>query len=139
MALPNTRKLATTFVYGGMAFKLSPLVGKLEAFEESVGMDYFAFVDSCIGYIDAEGVAITGNPHLISKLFFSLQDNAETYTRDEIHEWLFADVTTYSAEDVQKHLLSVLMALKGVDYQLAIQKVTAKKKAPPKERQPTAD
>lgn len=162
--LPNTRKLATVFVYGGMAFKLSPLMTKMERLEDAVGMDYFDYVDSISGGFmknpaykqeaadkaKAEGheydvPAIIPDPNRkpktenLSILFFHLQDNELPYTRDEIHEWLFADqsLTGINSPENQKQLIQLFYALKGVDFQEMIVAATAKKK-PPVASLPTA-
>lgn len=129
MTLPNTRKLATVFVYGGVAFKLSPFISRMEALEEATGSDYFAFVDEIVGRFDSKTGAVVQKPNLdkLSILFFHLQDMPQTYSRDEIHEWLLSDMKSIGTEDVQKQLAALFFALKGVDYQDMITAVASKK------------
>lgn len=162
MSLPNTRKQATTFLYGGAAFKLSPLISKMEALEEHFGLDYFEIIDTLTpgvmlnpSWDAAEAKAkgddydvdqvITdpnkpGNPLNLSWVFFFLQDNEQRYTRDEIHEYLFADMseTGIGSKEAQEQIMRVLMALKGLNYQDMITEQTAKKKPAAKKRRPTA-
>lgn len=139
--LPNTRKLATVFVYSGYPFKLSPFISKMEALEDAVGMDYFDYIDTIVGKLDAK----TGLPIVeadldrLSILFFHLQDNDEKYTRDQIHEYLLSDLLAFSSPENQKQLVSLFYALKGVDFQQMIQKATAEKKEAEGESPPTAD
>ncbi len=141
MQLPYTRKQATTFTYAGFTFKLSPLISKMEILEDAVGMDYFDFIDSIVGKLDAKtGLPIVA-PDLdrLSILFFHLQDNGDSYTRDQIHEYLLGDLEAFGAEDIQRQLVTLFYALKGVDFQKMIQKATAEKKEAEAESLPTAD
>lgn len=156
--LPNTRKLATVLVFAGYAFKLSPLMSKMEAMEDAMGMEYFEIVDSISGGFvenpdwDEDKAAADPSyevlpmlpdpqrppkPENLSKLFFHLQDNDEHHTLDQVHEYLFADARAISADEVQKQLASLFFALKGIDYQDQIAKLAAQKKARAK-TQPTA-
>lgn len=163
MMLPNTRKQATTFEYGGYAFKLSPRLSLMENLEDAVGMDYFKLLDAIRGTIalnplwdEAEAAkaeaeertyevpqfiqATKPNEKLLIKLFFHLQDNETRFTEDDIHEYLYADMTTngFGHPDVQERLLKVMMALKGLDYQDLIAAATAKKKLVVPAKAPTA-
>jgi hypothetical protein len=152
MALPNTRKVATTFTYKGYAFRCSPSLSKMEALEDAVGMDYLKIIDSISGGAmlnpewsadeakklgseydvpaiipDPERPPVTEN---FTEVLFYTQDNPEQFTRDEIHEFWSADMseTGFGAKAVQEEVTRFLFALKGMDYQEMIAKAAAKKK-----------
>ena len=101
MALKNRVNIAT-YEYDGDEIKLQANFGALERLSDETGLDALVYIQSMSG------------PRQIVEVFYHLQFGT-TYTRAEIHDAFFAELSAFERPEVQKNLENVIMKLLGAD------------------------
>src|SRR3569623_1158422 len=121
MALPNNSNVVT-YTFGEDEHKGSILLQasfrRLKALSEAVGQDAILYISDAISFGAGEEAG-NQNPYemtaAIVNVLFHLQAGTETYTQDEIYDWLFGNLLGFFTSENTLELVRELLLAKGTD------------------------